>query len=97
VAAVTGLGKYLKEKNPNSKVQMVDEIESLHYSSPLDVSEICITFIYVCSSPLDVVSWRIRLCMQIYGVEPAEANVLNGGKAGKNDIQLNMCFFIVLV
>jgi hypothetical protein len=35
--------------------------------------------------------------MQIYGVEPAEANVLNGGKAGKNDIQLNMCFFIVLV
>jgi cysteine synthase len=57
VAAVTGLGKYLKEKNPNSKVQMVDEIESLHYSSPLDVSEICITFIYVCSSPLDVVNF----------------------------------------
>jgi hypothetical protein len=25
----------------------------------------------------------ICVCMQIYGVEPAEANVLNGGKPGK--------------
>lgn len=47
VAAVTGLGKYLKEKNPNAKVQMIDEIESLRYRSPLDVSEICIRFIDV--------------------------------------------------
>jgi cysteine synthase len=44
---VTGVGKYLKEKNPNAKVQLIDEIESLSYRSPLDVSEICIRFIDV--------------------------------------------------
>jgi hypothetical protein len=37
-------------------------------------------FIYV------VNSWNVHGNLQIYGVEPAEANVLNGGKPGEFDI-----------
>lgn len=59
---VTGVGKYLKEKNPNAKVLKQKKKKNSRYMC--EINAICV-------------------CMQIYGVEPAEANVLNGGKPGK--------------
>lgn len=66
---ISGVGQYLKEKNPKIKVVIMQYEASIPYSSCYSCSLSSFSFFF--------------LMYQVIGVEPTESNILSGGKPGE--------------
>ncbi|GMP40799.1 hypothetical protein CsSME_00011115 [Camellia sinensis var. sinensis] len=80
---ITGVGRYLKEQNPEIKVRSFsfsDFIGKVKFNELLSLSLLLICILFP-------VLLLVPFFIHIYGVEPVESAVLNGGKPGPHKIQ----------